>query len=48
MKKRSFLAKGEEALTRLATLARRKETPLSSINTKNFVFTHIDNSASNK
>ncbi|XP_043513749.1 claspin isoform X2 [Frieseomelitta varia] len=48
MKKRSFLAKGEEALSRLATLARRKETPLSSINTKNFVFTHIDNSASNK
>ncbi|KAK1120492.1 hypothetical protein K0M31_012469 [Melipona bicolor] len=48
MKKRSFLAKGEEALTRLATLARRKETPLSSINTKNFIFTHIDNSASNK
>ncbi|KOX75506.1 Claspin like protein [Melipona quadrifasciata] len=44
MKKRSFLAKGEEALTRLATLARRKETPLSSINTKNFIFTHIDDS----
>ncbi|KAK9310150.1 hypothetical protein QLX08_000435 [Tetragonisca angustula] len=48
MKKRSFLAKGEEALSRLAILARRKETPLSSINTKNFVFTHVDNSASNK
>lgn len=42
MQKRSFLAKGEETLTRLAALAKRKETPLSTINAKNFVFTHVD------
>lgn len=42
MQKRSFLAKGEETLTRLVALAKRKETPLSTINAKNFVFTHVD------
>lgn len=51
MQKRSFLARGEEALTRLATLAKRNKGPLSSIKAKNFVFTNIDpinDSASNK
>ncbi|XP_050474667.1 claspin isoform X1 [Bombus huntii] len=51
MQKRSFLARGEEALTRLATLAKRNKGPLSSIKAKNFVFTNIDSindNASNK
>ncbi|XP_012147720.2 uncharacterized protein LOC100875012 isoform X1 [Megachile rotundata] len=45
LQKRSFLAKGEQSLARLAALARQKETTLPSLNTKNFVFTHIDPSA---
>lgn len=51
MQKRSFLARGEEALTRLATLAKRNKGPPSSIKAKNFVFTNIDSindNASNK
>lgn len=45
LQKRSFLAKGEQSLARLAALARQKETTLPSLNTKNFVFTHVDSFA---
>lgn len=47
IQKRSMLARGEESLARLAAMARQKDVPLSSINTKKFVFTHIDSSSEN-
>lgn len=48
MQKRSFLAKGEETLARLAVLARQKETSLSSTNAKAFVFAPIDATTKDK
>ncbi|XP_043257996.1 claspin-like [Colletes gigas] len=48
MKKRSFLARGEKSLKRLAVLAKQKDAPKLSRNGKNFVFTYIEPSMENK
>ncbi|CAK9821409.1 Claspin [Anthophora retusa] len=48
MQKRSFLARGEESLERLAALARRKEAPQASVKAKSFLFTHVDRTAENE
>ncbi|XP_076668537.1 uncharacterized protein LOC143369036 [Andrena cerasifolii] len=49
MQKRSFLARGQESLSRLAALTRQKDDKpsLTSVSSKNFVFAHIDPSAKN-
>ncbi|CAK9813405.1 Claspin [Anthophora plagiata] len=48
MQKRSFLARGEESLERLAALARRKEAPQASVKAKSFFFAHIDRTGENE
>ncbi|KOC64141.1 Claspin like protein [Habropoda laboriosa] len=48
MQKRSFLARGQESLARLAALARRKEAPKDSIKAKNFFFAHVDRTTENE
>ncbi|XP_076639123.1 uncharacterized protein LOC143351482 [Colletes latitarsis] len=48
MQKRSFLARGEKSLERLAVLAKQKDAPKLPRNGKNFVFTYIDPSTENK
>lgn len=47
MQKRSFLARGQESLSRLAALTRQKDASLPSVSSKNFVFAHIDPSTKN-
>jgi len=42
MKKRSFLARGEESLARLASLAKQSDSISHTVNTRNFVFQYID------
>lgn len=48
MQRRSFLARGEESLARMAAMAKQKDAPLQSINTKKFVFTYLDPSTEPK
>ena len=44
LRKRSFLAKGEESLARLAAVAKKKDKSLAAIDRKKFVFIPIDRS----
>ncbi|KAG7203183.1 hypothetical protein KM043_010292 [Ampulex compressa] len=45
MQKRSLLARGEASLARIAILAKQSEASLTTMNTRNFVFTHVSQSA---
>lgn len=44
IKKRSLLTRGEESLARIASLAKQSDSASHAINTRNFVFPHIDQS----
>lgn len=47
MKKRSFLARGEESLAKLALLARQSDSTSHMVNKRNFIFPHIEPSTNN-
>ncbi|XP_011861141.1 PREDICTED: claspin homolog isoform X2 [Vollenhovia emeryi] len=44
IKKRSLLTRGEESLARIASLAKQGDSAFHSVNKRNFVFPHIDQS----
>ncbi|XP_039314094.1 claspin isoform X2 [Solenopsis invicta] len=47
IKKRSLLTRGEESLARIASLAKQGDCISHALNTRNFVFPHIDQSTDN-
>lgn len=42
IKKRSLLTRGEKSLERIASLAKQGDSASHAVNTRNFVFPHID------
>ncbi|XP_011684504.1 PREDICTED: claspin-like [Wasmannia auropunctata] len=47
IKKRSLLTRGEESLAKIASLAKQGDSASHAINTRNFVFPHIDQTTNN-